>query len=44
MNELIGNSTAMELNKAFEYLRDVIVNAADQFIFKRRPCDKSKVW
>lgn len=43
MNELIGNSTAMKLNKTSEYLRNVIVNAADQFIFKRRPCDKSKV-
>ncbi|MBD0343224.1 MAG: hypothetical protein ICV61_20835, partial [Microcoleus sp. Co-bin12] len=44
MNELIGDSTANELNKAAEYLRDVIVNAADQFIPKQRPCDKSKVW
>ncbi len=44
MIQLMSNSTTKNLNEGAILLRDVIVNASNLSIPKRRPCENSKVW
>ncbi len=44
MTSLLINSTSNSLNEKAKLLRDVIVEALNQFISKRRSWEKSKIW
>ncbi len=44
MSRLLNNSCSKNLNEDAKLLRDVIIEASNQFISKRRSCENSKVW
>jgi hypothetical protein len=44
MTSLLINSTSNNLNEKTKLLKDVIVEASNQFISKKRSCENSKIW
>jgi L-lactate utilization protein LutC len=44
MTRLLINFTSNNLNKRTKLLRNVIVEASNQFISKKRSCENSKIW
>jgi hypothetical protein len=44
MSRLLNKSQSKNLNEEAKLLRDVIIEASNQVISKRRSCENSKVW